>query len=65
MPKIQILIGKDGKITINAEGFTGGKCLEETKKLEEILKGFGIELGNKEVHLKPEYYVREKEVVTG
>jgi len=65
MPKIRILIQKDGKVIIDAEGFTGKKCLEETKKLEDLLKGYGISLGSKEVHLKPEYHVREREVVTG
>jgi len=65
MPKIRILIQKDGKVIIDAEGFIGGKCLEETKKLEELLKGYGINLNVQERHLKQEYYVKEKEAITG
>ena len=56
MPKIRVLIGKNGKITIDAEGFIGPKCIEATQKLEEILSAYGIQLSNKQVHLKPEYH---------
>ena len=59
MPTIRILIDKKGKITIDAQGFTGKTCLIATEKLEEILKNFGISLNNKQVHLKPEFYARE------
>jgi len=57
MPRIRILIGKDGKVTIDAEGFVGPKCLEATRQLEELLSEYGIRLNNKQVHLKPEYHV--------
>jgi len=65
MPRIRILIQKNGSIIIDAEGFTGRKCLEATKKLEELLRDYGINLATQERHMKPEYYVKEREVVTG
>ena len=59
MPRIRILIGKDGKVTIDAEGFVGSKCLKATQKLEELLSTYGIQLGDKKVNFKPEYYKSE------
>jgi len=59
VPIIRILIDKKGRITIDAEGFVGKSCLIATEKLEKILKEFGVSLNNKQVHLKPEYHVKE------
>ncbi len=35
--QIEVVIGRDGKTTIEGKGFTGGTCLKETKLLEEAL----------------------------
>lgn len=46
--EVKITIGKDGKVKIDAEGFTGEGCKDLTKVLEEKL---GVESSVK----KPEY----------
>jgi hypothetical protein len=35
--KIDVVIGKNGEINIEASGFTGNDCLAATKALEEAL----------------------------
>jgi hypothetical protein len=48
--KIIFTIGKDGQMTVAAEGFTGSACLE---KSEEIMRGLGIVAKQQK---KPEFY---------
>ena len=56
MKKLICKIGKDGQITIDAEGFKGKACAETTRKYIEGLGAVAKE------EKKPEYY--EKEQVT-
>jgi len=56
MPNIKILIKGNGKIVVDAEGFTGADCIEATKKLEEILNKLGVNVKLVKRNLKPEYY---------
>lgn len=37
MPEIEIVITKDGQVTVEALGATGGACLGLTKALEQAL----------------------------
>lgn len=45
MEEMVIIILPDGKIQIEASGYTGGKCTVELEKFEEYLKkkGYGID----------------------
>ena len=50
MSTLNITIGKSGKVTIEANGFSGGSCTEATKKLEQAIGG------KAKRDLKSEYY---------
>ncbi|HDS15161.1 MAG TPA: DUF2997 domain-containing protein [Proteobacteria bacterium] len=54
MEKIKIKIGVDGAVDLQLAGFEGGKCLEVTKLLENLL-------GNEIVERKmtSEFYLTE------
>ncbi|MBN2705637.1 MAG: DUF2997 domain-containing protein [Deltaproteobacteria bacterium] len=54
MEKIEIKIGVDGAVDLQLAGFEGGKCLEVTKLLENLL-------GNEIVERKmtSEFYLTE------
>ena len=52
MPKLEITLGKDGSINVDAIGFEGESCEEATKFLAEL---FGDAV---ETQLKPEYYTK-------
>jgi hypothetical protein len=54
MKTIKITIDKEGKPTVEAEGFTGSECLTFTKPIEDAL-GMGVVLVEKpEMHLPAE-----------
>lgn len=40
MKKTKIIIGKDGSLKVEAEGYQGGTCLEKIKFLDNL---FGLE----------------------
>ena len=42
MKQIQINIGPDGKIGMDAQGFTGNSCEQATQELQRILAGTTI-----------------------
>lgn len=48
--EIVIRVGPDGRMVIEAEGFTGPACLEAIRKFSQAL---GVEL---EAEAKPEFY---------
>jgi hypothetical protein len=37
MEKINIIIGTDGSVELDLAGFTGGKCKDATKIIEQLL----------------------------
>ena len=55
MKLIKVKVGPQGKIQVEAEGFTGGECLEATRAIEEAL---GLV---KERELKGEFYLAQTE----
>jgi hypothetical protein len=46
MQSLKITITPDG-IKVDAEGFTGGKCIVEQDALEAFIQQAGIQTGNK------------------
>lgn len=55
--EIEIVIGKDGAVSIEALGFEGKTCEDATKELERAL---GKEVESKK---KPEWWRSQKQVV--
>lgn len=53
MKKLKVLIAKDGKVTVEAEGYTGPSCAEATRKVAEALGK--LDWGR----AKPEYFETE------
>ena len=63
MRVIKIEVDKDGKVTIDHQGFTGDACFKEDEKLYRILKAQGAEIKIEEVKKKPEAAVKGREYV--
>ena len=59
MKKIEVTIGLDGSVHMDAQGFTGKTCEEATDKLK-ILIG-----GNTESSKKPDYYAPAASTAVG
>ena len=59
MKGFEIVIDKEGKATVRAQGFKGPICLEEANRLKEVLKRLGVDLETQEVQLTEEYYETE------
>jgi hypothetical protein len=55
MEELEIIIPLDGTVQIRTRGFSGGRCLEATKEIEEIA-GTLIER-----NLNTEYFLQERE----
>jgi len=49
--KIQVTIGNDGDVSVEALGYKGGKCVEATKPLRDALLGPDVQSEK-----KPEFY---------
>ncbi len=54
MEQMKFIIREDGTITIDASGFTGGKCFSDLSKLEKLLSDGGINLTITNQKKKPE-----------
>jgi hypothetical protein len=54
--EFKIIIHKDGSMHVETSGFTGGKCLTETKKLEQALRDIGIAPTETKEEKKTEMY---------
>ena len=57
MKEIKIIIDKNGKITIDFDGFRGDACFKEREKIVELLKKYGLEIDIEHEERKPEAYV--------
>jgi arylamine N-acetyltransferase len=68
MREIRVEIDKDGKVRILYQGFQGGACFEEAKRLYALLKAQGLDVSIEQVVPTQEYYVvtqqKTKEVLT-
>lgn len=51
---------KGGEITVDADGFHGGACVQEYEKLMEFLKSHGIDSGDKHAKMKASMYEKGK-----
>ena len=56
MREIIVEIDKDGSVKIRYQGFVGGQCFEEAKRLYEILKKQGLDVKIEQVVPTQEYY---------
>jgi len=54
MPATRIIIGRDGKITIEGVGYIGEQCLLDLQRLIETLKLLGVEIKIEHLQKKPE-----------
>jgi arylamine N-acetyltransferase len=68
MREIRVEIDKEGKVRILYQGFQGGACFEEAKRLYALLKAQGLDVSIEQVVPTQEYYVvaqqKTKEVLT-
>lgn len=63
MKQIKITVRKDGKITIDLNGFEGTACVTELRKLILNLRDLGVSVDVEHEEKKPEYYVTSKNKV--
>ena len=42
--KVTIVVGKDGKMAMSFDGFSGNSCYDEARKIQAHLKSLGIEV---------------------
>ena len=52
--QINIIIGKDGGLTSNYNGYVGDACMAEAQRMAEALAKLGITLDVTEIVRKPE-----------
>lgn len=52
MEQVEIAISPAGKVTIDAQGYSGTSCTEATEQLELVLGG-----GSRKRETKPEYHM--------
>jgi arylamine N-acetyltransferase len=68
MKEVRIEIDKDGKIKVLYQGFVGGACFEEARRLYALLKAQGLDVSIEQVTPTQEYYVavaqKTREVLT-
>jgi len=68
MREIRVEIDRDGKVRILYQGFAGGECFEEARRLYALLKAQGLDVTIEQVTPTQEYYTtqaRAKGVVSG
>ncbi len=63
MKEIIIKVSKDGKVSVDFNGFVGKECFAERTRLEEILRRLGIDTKVEEEVKKPEAYVEQEAYV--
>lgn len=56
MKEIRVEIDENGKVKILYQGFQGGACFEEAKRLYALLKAQGLEVTIEQVVPTQEYY---------
>lgn len=56
MKELKFTIAKNGKVNVEASGFTGGECTEKSKPFLDKISG-----GGDNVVLKNEFYEQQEE----
>jgi len=56
MREIRVEIDSNGKVKILYQGFQGGECFEEAKRLYNLLRDKGVEVSLEQVAPTQEYY---------
>jgi hypothetical protein len=56
MKEIRIEIDSNGKVRILYQGFQGGECFEEAKRLYNLLRSMGVQVSLEQVAPTQEYY---------
>jgi hypothetical protein len=51
--KITVVVGKDGNISTDFNGFTGEHCFSEAEELQKMLENLGVEIEVKHLSRKP------------
>jgi len=62
--EVKIIIDKNGKITIDFNGFVGDDCFKEREKLQKLLRKYGLEIDIEHEERKPEAYIEGGEVIS-
>ena len=62
MKRVVVTLGKDGKVSVEAEGFKGPSCLEATKFITDAL---GVKNDESNTKLKSSYYEEEETLTNG
>ncbi|MCX8205543.1 MAG: DUF2997 domain-containing protein [Candidatus Nezhaarchaeota archaeon] len=63
MKNIEIIVNRDGSITIRFQGFIGQECLEEAKRLYERLRALGISVTIEKTVPTQELYATQRQEV--
>ena len=56
MREIRVEINSSGKVRILYQGFQGGECFEEAKRLYNLLRSKGVQVTLEQVTPTQEYY---------
>ena len=57
--KVEVLLGKDGSVKVEALGFKGSSCVEATNFIREAI---GAKSNNDNTFLKSSYYEEESDL---
>ena len=59
MKRVEVLLGKDGSVKVEASGFKGNSCVDAT---QFIRKALGAKTTNDNTSLKSEYWEEENDL---
>jgi arylamine N-acetyltransferase len=65
MREIRVEIDESGRVRILYQGFRGGACFEEAKRLYAALKAQGLDVTIEQVTPTQEYYAAQSQRVKG
>ncbi len=57
MKRIRFVVGKDGKVNYETQGFQGEACLLEAQRILQTMRDeFGVDIDVEAIQRTPEYY---------
>lgn len=65
MKEVRVEIDENGKVKVLYQGFQGGACFEEAKRLYALLKAQGLDVSIEQVVPTQEYYVTSQQRAKG